>query len=368
VIEGLDWPRLHRALWQAISRYDGRLAATSREYADAIRVAVRAAEGRLSAEAEQYVVDYLDAAEAMVRDGLAAAVAPLGAAAQAAGADVLRDELIARTVQASYQRRWPDGLRLSDRVWSWSAEARARVSDALAEGLRLERSQGRILMDMQRSLEVRNGRFWAPGARDQAQSLATTSADWQPIRGWADDLADSARAYARTPEQRAGWNAVVREYQERLAKLRDGGTGRQARAFLADLERLVEGGRADLIDRRLDWFLYDKHQYKLRRIVRTEMANAQHGAVLEIGDADEDVTGYRWRRSAQPGSDPCQCELYATIDFGAGPGYWPRRRVPRSKPHPHCMCSVTPTSKPFPADADSRHPGVGGSGLPVTLA
>jgi hypothetical protein len=91
-------------------------------------------------------------------------------------------------------------------------------------------------------------------------------------------------------------------------------------------------------------------------------------AVLEIGSADQDGTGYRWQRSAGGGGpDPCQCDLYATIDFGLGPGYWPASRVPMAKPHPHCMCSVTPTTKRFPADAESRHPGVGGSGVPGTL-
>ena len=354
MIEQLDWADLHRRLWAAISSYDGRLAATSREYSDAIREAVRAAEGRLSAEAEQYIVDYLDAAEAMVRDGLAAAVSPLGAAAQAAGADVLRDELVARTVQASYARRWPDGLRLSDRVWAWQGRTRAGVSEALAAGLRLERGAGSVLMDMQRAVEAVEG-----------QRFAIVTQQWDD---WASRLASEGRRAAGDPRLLTAWRDALAEATEHVRGLRDGGTRRQAQAALADIREAVLSGRRDLLDRRLEWWLYDRQQYVMRRVIRTEMANAQHGAVLEIGNADEDVTGYRWRRSARPGSDPCQCELYATIDFGAGPGYWPRRRVPRGKPHPHCMCSVTPTTRAFPADADSRHPGVGGSGLPVTLA
>jgi len=345
MIERIDWPRLYRALWRAVQDYDGRAQATAAEYAAAIAVAVRRAEGELSDEAAAFIADYVRSAEGLVREGLAASVAPTAAAAAAAGV-ALREDFVAAQVSAAYTRRWPDGLRLSQRVWNWGEQTRRGVSLALEAGIRLGRAQGTILMDMQRAIEAVEGR-----------RFAVVTQQWDD---WASRLAAEGRRAAGDPRLLSAWREALQEAEQHVETLRDGGTLRQARVALQEIREAVLSGKRELLDKRLNWWLYGRQQYVLKRIIRTELAHAQHAAVLEIGAQDQDVTGYRWRRSAGADrAEPCQCGLYATIDFGAGPGYWPRERVPARKPHPHCMCSLTPTTKPFPEDAPLRHAGVG---------
>lgn len=322
-----EWDDLHRRLWAAVVAHGVRIGETAGQYTALIVEAIQAAGGVLSEEARQHVTDYIDAADGMLRDGIRAAV---GGVAEAAVAVGMRDEWIAARVTEAYERRWPDGLRLSDRVWRWSEETRRGVSDALAAGVRLERTAGTVMMDMQRAIEAAAGERFA--------------IETQQAADWMSDLASEGRRAAGDPRMMSSWLKALERAQGHVDGLADGGTRRQARAALEGVREAVLAGRRDLIDARLRWWLYDRQQYRLRRVVRTEMSTAYHRAVLAVGDADPDVVGYRWRLSpSHPAPDIC--DYYADIDLGMGAGVWPRDQAPKGKAHPHCMCSITPTTR-----------------------
>ena len=39
------------------------------------------------------------------------------------------------------------------------------------------------------------------------------------------------------------------------------------------------------------------------------------------------------------------CDVYASVDYGLGRGVWPKEKVPKRKPHPHCLCYLIPITE-----------------------
>jgi len=322
----VDWEAIHRALWRAVQGHTAAMDETAAEYVQAIQEAIRAGGTTLSPQGQQYVTDYLDAAEAQIRGGIAAALAPVAATL----APDLRSAFITERTAAAYAQRWPDGLTLSRRVWEWSRRTEAGVGEVLTAAVRTGQASGNLVMEMQRAIEA------AAGERFTIETVRTED--------WADRLRAAGRASVRTPGGMTRWVKAVEEARSAVDALQDGGTRRQAEHALASIRKAVADGRQDLVDQHLHWWIYDRQLYALRRIARTEMATAHHQAVIAVGLEDPDVTGFRWRLSAShPVADIC--DYYANLDLGMGAGVFPRDQVPKGKAHPHCMCSLTPTTR-----------------------
>lgn len=81
--------------------------------------------------------------------------------------------------------------------------------------------------------------------------------------------------------------------------------------------------------------------YAAMRISRTEIANAHHAASIAAQDDVPWVTGFRWNLSRSHPRDDA-CDGLATRDQGLGPGIYPKGSVPPGKPHPQCLCYLTP--------------------------
>lgn len=327
-VDDLDWDALHRALWAAIAGHTSKVGETTAEYSALIRDAVREAQGGLSAEADALLADYLDEADALVRTGIEQAVRTLADPVMPKG--LVRDEFVARQVAEAFAERWPDGLHLSERLWAWNEATRRGVSQALAAGIDTGRTLDGLVMDLQRAIEA---------AAEQRFELETRA-----VEDWADRLRAAAQRSIRDPGGVELWAKAVGEARASVEGLAVGGTRRQAEATLASILEAVTKGRLDLVDQHLSWWLYDRQLYALKRIVRTEMATAHHKAVLAIGEADPDVTGYHWRLSASH-PEPDICDFYADIELGLGKGVWPKDQAPRGKAHPQCMCTITPTTR-----------------------
>lgn len=323
-----DWPALQRALWRAVRDHEARLDETSAQYRDAIVEAIREAEYNLGADAEQLVTDYLDAISEMIREGIAAAVVPITEALRPTAS---RSTFIAGRVADAYARRWPDGLMLSERVWRWQEATRRGVSEMLARGIAAERSGNVLVYDLQRAIE---------GARGERFAIEIAQVD-----DWARDLARTGRNLLRKRADINQWLATVEATRRHLGKLAEGGTLRQAKAVFREIREAVSAGSEEAIEKALGWWVYDRQLYTLRRVVRTEMATAYHRAEIAATYADADIIGYRWRLSA---SHPMRdiCDLYASIELGHGMGVFPKDRLPAGKAHPHCMCSLTPVTRP----------------------
>lgn len=330
--EAIDWPTLQRALAAAIVRVEGELWRLTQAALAEVRRAVEAAGGTWTPALAAAVREYAQAVERVLRDGVTAAIAPLAAATVPAS---LRDAWIADRAAEAFARRWPDGLTLSDRLWRWNAAAASGAQARLAEGIRVGRATDAIVMEMQRAIEAAAGERFA---------LVTASAE-----DWADRLRAAAKSSIRTKGAADAWARAVNEAREHIDTLAVGGTRRQAEAAFEAIRKAVRAGRADLVDKAMDWWLYDRQLYALRRVARTEMATAYHRATLAAAEDDPDVTGYLWRLSA---SHPIEdiCDWFAGVDFGLGKGVWPKDQVPQEKGHPHCMCQITPTTRKMRAD------------------
>lgn len=80
--------------------------------------------------------------------------------------------------------------------------------------------------------------------------------------------------------------------------------------------------------------------YAAMRLARTEINNAFHETSKRSYKSQPWVNGVQWNLS---GSHPRHdiCNDFAEQDgFGLGSGVFPKDRVP-TKPHPHCLCSIT---------------------------
>lgn len=323
-----DWERLSRAIWQAVAAQEPRLETSAQELIQRVLSAVRAAGYILDAPTIALISQWVAESETAIRAGIIAAVQPV------AGAFGLGSDWMAQQIERAYSQRWPDGLILSDRLWRWSGELQRGLSRVLQDGARAGESMGRLLYDLQRTIEAQAGERFAITTRE--------------IEDWATALAKAGRAAIKTPSQYTAWLDIMEATKRHLATLSEGGTKSQAEATLTAIRKAVREGNIAAIDDAVKWWVYDRQLYALRRIVRTEMANSHHQAILGVSYDDPDIIGYHWRLS---GSHPVYdiCDLYAAADFGLGPGVFPKAKAPARKAHPHCMCSLIPTTRRRPA-------------------
>ncbi len=322
-----DWDALQREIWRLIRRQDASLERTAAQVAEQVVAAVRAAGQQVDAATAKIVEEYVTGAENMIRAGIEAAVGPVAGAVLPQS---FRSEFMAGRIADAYARRWPDGLRLSDRVWTWQDATRRGVSDVVARGVRAGESASNLIYRMQREIERQGSRF----------EIATRQVD-----DWAADLARAGRQALQNPKTYKLWLQSMEATRRHIDTLTEGGTRRQAEETFRQIRRAVLDGRAEAIDEALQWWVYDRQLYSLKRIARTEMSTAHHRAGIAASIEDGDVIGYRWRLS---GSHPEWdiCDLYAGVELGLGRGVYPKDKVPAGKAHPHCMCSLTPVTRP----------------------
>jgi hypothetical protein len=314
-----DYADLHRRLWQLIHESDGKLEDGAAAVAARLIEKLKAEGYQFGPETQAELTGYLDAIEGELRAAIKAATL-LGAAAP------IRDERVAQLAEQAFAERWPDGLRLSDRLWKFKGDTTAGFQRVLQDGARVGQSVNALVYDLQRQIEARGARF---------QIVHTEFADWTEVLGQA------AQALIKNPKGRDQWNRTVSLVRTHLDKLAETGTRHAAETAFKRIRAAAEAGREDLIGEAIYWWQYDKQLFLLKRIARTEMATAQHRAVIASTQDDEDIIGYQWRLSSSH-PEPDICDYYAGIEMGLGRGVWPKDQAPQHKAHPHCMCLIIP--------------------------
>lgn len=84
-------------------------------------------------------------------------------------------------------------------------------------------------------------------------------------------------------------------------------------------------------------------KYAARRLAVTEMNNAFHLQTIRYTREQPWIKGYQWHLSGRHGR-PDICNEYADDDHdNLGPGVFKKNNVP-GKPHPFCLCFLTPVS------------------------
>ncbi|WP_446807967.1 hypothetical protein ACH50O_11670 [Methylomonas sp. 2BW1-5-20] len=329
-----DYPVLYRRLAQEIIKHEGQLTADTQQFVADLVKQLRKTGYVLTPESEDVMSKYIDAMKAAIGLGISKAAAT-------ATQQPMQSEVVLKLAEQSFRQRWPDGLTLSDRLWKWDNATRDGVAQVLQDGIRTGRAVDTIAMDMQRTIERTAG--------EQRFKIVS-----EHIDDWVAELHSAALELIHDPAARADWNAAVENAREIIDGLKTTGSRSAAERVLSEMQKAVEKGREELLDKAVKWWTYDKQLYNLKRIARTEMANAGHRAVIDSTIHDTTIIGYQWRLSAShPVTDIC--DYYASIDMGLGKGVFTKDTVPKTKAHPHCMCLLIPRVSPVMERGDKNY-------------
>jgi hypothetical protein len=318
-----DYAELHRRLWQLVQEQEGKLDAGAKALAAALVERLNAEGWQIGPEVQAELAGYFDSIESDLRAGITAATR-LGSPRE------MRDALVAQLAEQAFSERWPDGLSLSNRLWQFEGNTVRGLQQVLHQGARVGQSVNALIYDMQRQIEARGARF---------QIVHTEFDDWTDVLGQA------AKALVHNPKARGQWERTVSLVRTHLDKLAETGTRHAAETAFKKIRAAAEAGRLELVGDAIYWWQYDKQLFLLKRIARTELATAQHRAVIASTEADPDILGYQWRLSSSH-PEPDICDYYANIEMGLGKGVWPKDQAPRHKAHPHCMCLLIPRVTP----------------------
>jgi hypothetical protein len=279
---------------------------------------------QLDDAAKQQLTNYLTAMQSVIGDGIVTATAlalgePIGSRMQS--------KAVLQLVEQAFNERWEDGLTLSKRLWQHGKITSDGIELVLRQGMKTGKAVNGIMYDMQRMLEFENSKRFVLITDNRNQ--------------WTAQLADAAKQLIHNPQAKKHWKTTVKEAERYIDKLATTGTRHASLQLLNEMKRTVDKGRLDLVDKSLNWWLYDKQLYNLKRIARTEMATATHRAVISDTVDNPSVIGYQWRLSSGHKITDI-CDYYANIEQGLGKGVWRKESVPNSKAHPHCMCLLIP--------------------------
>lgn len=110
--------------------------------------------------------------------------------------------------------------------------------------------------------------------------------------------------------------------------------GLSARELAADVRQYIQPGVRGGI------------RYAAMRLARTELNNSFHAQQAQLAIEKPWVEASRWNLSSSH-PKPDNCDDYAGRSHfkGGGPGEWKPEDVP-GKPHPHCLCFLTPVLVP----------------------
>ena len=240
----------------------------------------------------------------------------------------MRDEFVADIARRAFERRYPDGLTLSTRLWDWKEELKQGLKRVLANAIYAGKGANEVMYELQYAIESITGREYEITLKEK-------------LPEWVEKLRESAKGLIKNPQMREMWERTVAEAERKIEKLSRTRSKVSARRLLEEIKKAVEKGREELIEEAIKWFVYDRQLSRLKTIAQTETANAFHEAQILVTEKDENIIGYRWRLSRSH-PRPDVCDLYANVNFGLGRGVWPKDKVPRIKPHPHCLCYLVP--------------------------
>lgn len=321
-----DYPALYRQLAREIIALEDQIKGDTAQFTQALVAQLRKSGYVLSIDAEDAMNKYIDAMKAAIGLGI-------NQAAATGAQQSLQAPAVLKLAEESFKQTWPDGLTLSDRLWNWDNATRDGVAKVLQDGIATGRGVDSLVTDMQRAIEQTSG--------GQRFKIVTAHID-----DWVKELYDAGTDLIHNPETKAEWDATVANAREIIDGLKSTGSRAAAERVFDQLTKAVTAGKEAAMDKAVKWWTYDKQLYNLKRIARTEMANAGHRAVIDGSLDDPHIIGYQWRLSAShPVTDIC--DYYASIDMGLGKGVFTKEAVPRSKAHPHCMCLLIPRVSPI---------------------
>jgi hypothetical protein len=317
----LNYEDLQRELWREVLRHDKLAAKNAEAVFNSLMARLQKNGYRFDDESKQILADYYDSVTAFLQNGIKTAAA-------VSTANSMQSPVVLQAMKNAFNERWDDGSILSQRLWQHQRITAKNIESVLTNGIKQAKSNGALLYEIQYAVESQSG--------NKFDIISNNS------NKWTTELKKSAQYLINNPDDKAAYDAIVKRTQKYIDKLAVTGTKNASQQLLNQIKNAVEKGNTAAVDNALKWWIYDKQLYNIKRISRTEMANAGHKAVIDTTIEDDTIIGYQWRLSSGHKKSRCICGYYASVDMGLGRGVWTKETVPRNKPHPHCMCLIIP--------------------------
>ena len=243
-------------------------------------------------------------------------------------AKLQKDALALKIAEEVINHRWDDGLKLSERFWDFSQQAIARLKNTIMEGIRYDNGVKVLMYKLQYTIEALEGQEFAVVLKEQ-------------LPKWLKEFEQSTKGLLVNAESRQAWEKIKRKAEKYIERRSKEGTYYAGKQLLKEIEKALQEGKMELVDKAVRWWIYDKQLYRLKTIAWTETAHAYMKATVELTKDEEEVVGYQWRLSrSHPRADIC--DVYANVDYGLGRGVHPKDKLPKLPAHPHCMCYLLP--------------------------
>lgn len=240
-------------------------------------------------------------------------------------AKLQKDALAMQIAQEIINKRWNDGLKLSERFWDFSEQAISRLKNTITESIRYDNGVKALMYNLQYALEQ--------------QEFAIVLKEQLP--GWLKEFEESTKGLLVNAESKQSWEKIKKKVEKYIEKRSKEGTYYAGKQLLKEIEEALREGKMELVNKAVKWWVYDKQLYRLKTIAWTETAHAYMKATVELTKDEEEVVGYQWRLSRSH-PRPDICDVNATVDYGLGKGVHPKDKLPRLPAHPHCMCYLVP--------------------------
>ena len=243
----------------------------------------------------------------------------------------LNDQVVDDLVKEVFNYRYPDGLNLSERLWDWGTELKHGLKKSLQNALVAGRSADAIVYELQDVIDSFSGQEKAVVLKEK-------------IPQWVEELKRSAKRALKDPAARKEFEERIKKAQKYVENISSEESLYRTKTLFKQFKKAINEGKEYLIDKAIQYHMYNKQLTRLKTIARTESANAYHKAQIKMTEDDKDLIGYRWKLSKSH-PKPDICDLFANINYGYGKGIHSKDKVPRQKAHPNCMCYLEPVYK-----------------------
>ena len=262
---------------------------------------------------------FLDTLLRNLTENIAVQIAPLGNA----DVKVFHDKLLDKLFNFLY----PDGLNLSQRLWKRKEEAKKEFLYVLRQQLYLRKSVTQTAYAIQYHMERKLGQKFVKLTNEEIKLI--------------EKLRRNARAMIKGEISKRQWNSILKQYERYIKQRKETGVLHAHKTLLRDLTKAVKKASTKAVDEAVEWYMYHKQLYNLKRIARTETSRVLNTAVVEAYKDNPFCKGFRWVLNPAHKIEDI-CDKYANVDFGLGRGVFPKGKQPLCPAHPHCMCKLEP--------------------------
>lgn len=222
--------------------------------------------------------------------------------------------IVGKTEYEDYFLKKPyKGRSLSPRVHTGAIELRRKVEEITRENLQLKTSYKSL----------------------QKKFLSENVSDRSTLPKVYEQLEATINELGIDNDQTKSLLKIAKEQSKKL-KLAKGETGKLRKAYESVIES-IENEDVDLFRKRIQRAQKAKINYNNLRLARTEMQRSYDEGFNRAMQENDEIWGYKLSLSPRH-PKPDMCDVYTQIDFGYGPGIYPKSQMVELPLHPNCIC------------------------------